>query len=543
MKAACNVRCMTSSTPRGSATVSIVSLSEDRPKSMQMNESAGLTISVLVALIDSRGVLGRVREGWCSRQRYGRGRYEVVVAGHVTGEDLDAVSRHLGARDRHVGIDATNASTQWRAAAEAATGQWLVFSEAHCVPAPDFLEQIERRIRETDADVLGISSPGTSRGTLEWLDQKFVDSELEQRHGQEQAVSPRGFAMRRSTYDAAGGITPGAGPFAIPLLGKNLSKQRARFDVAPEAVLVHYNVPTIEQPKFCVADYIDGEYNWRASVSEVEAWDMFGAPPILACRGDVVPRHARAAALALVRRATRALVAPTQRRRARIMAETVQGICMLLVTMICGPRASVIKSDIAAKATEYRLRRAGRDPAGISAYRQHWYALAHAAAWHRIDRPETPPAMPDIGEKVTVESRHLFGLSPPERVGNRWLRRVRGVAGMRLPTGIEGNAIQVRFEPTAAPSDLMVFWRGRFIGMVRAAESNNPIALPPASKFDGSGAGMLVLIDDAAPLPHWRSKRSVPAGHRERANAAWVDVVVHTERGPLTFVVSPSATF
>jgi hypothetical protein len=506
---------------------------------MQMKESAGPTISVLVSLIDSRGVLGRVLEAWCSRQRYDRARYEVVVAGHVTGEELDAVTKHLTERDRHVALDATNASTQWRAAADAATGQWLVFTEAHCVPAPGFLEELDQRIHETEADALGISSPGTTRCTLEWLDQKFVDGELEHRRNAEHAINARGFAVRRSTYDAAGGMAPGLGAFAVPLLGKMLSRHGARFSHAPKAVLVHNNVPTIEQPKFCVSDYISGEYDWRAATPEAQTWDMFGAPPLLACRGDQLPRHARAGAVALVRRATRALALP--RRWPRIVADTTRGVVMLAVPMMLGARAIMIVLDIAAKATEYRLRRAGRDAAGINAYRAHWYALARAAAWRRLDHSDTPPALPMIGENVIVESKHLFGLSPPERAGSRWLRRVRGVAGMQLPAGLDGHAVEVRFEPPT-PRDFMVFWRGRFIGMVRADQSNQPISLPPASDSVRRGAGLLVLIDDASPLPRWEAIRSAPAGDDECGQVAWVNLVVHTERGPLTFVVSPPSS-
>ena len=140
----------------------------------EMAHCEDLTFSVLVALIDSRGVLRKALEGWCTRQRYDRALYEVVVGGHVDGDELDVVSRSLAGVDRHVATDAMNASTQWRAAADAAKGRWLVFMESHCVPAPDFLDQIEQRARETCADVLGISSPGTRRGKLEWLDQKFV---------------------------------------------------------------------------------------------------------------------------------------------------------------------------------------------------------------------------------------------------------------------------------------------------------------------------------------------------------------------------------
>jgi hypothetical protein len=88
---------------------------------------------------------------------------------------------------------------------------------------------------------------------------------------------------------------------------------------------------------------------------------------------------------------------------------------------------------------------------------------------------------------------------------------------------------------------LMVFWRGRFVGMARAADSNQPISLPAAPNSE-SGQGVLVLIDDAFPLPRWNTKRSASTGDGERADAAWLDVIIHTKQGPLTFIVSPSAT-
>ena len=367
-------------------------------------------------------------------------------------------------------------------------------------------------------------------------------SERERRQGLEDAVCARGFVVRRSTYDAVGGMMPGVGSFAVPLLGKKLAESGVRFDWAPKAVLVHYNISTVEQPAFCVADYINGEYDWRASVPELQAWEMFGAPPIWSCRGDTVPRHARAAARALVHRAASMLATQSAHDFGQSLKVTMRCLRALLPTMIFGARSLVRKADAAARETENRLREADRDAAGITTFREHWLTFANTTAWHRVERAETPPAIPELGSQTAVDCQHLFGLSPPEHIGNRWLRRIRGVAGMQLPVGLVADAIDIRVEPLPGPGELMVFWNGTFVGVVPAGATTARVTIPHTNKNGGKDRDMLVLIDDAYPLPRWGAAGPVPLGMRKRNDIAWVDVVVHAAKGSRTFTVSPAAT-
>ena len=500
----------------------------------------GLEFSILISLVEPRGVLERTLEGWCSRQRFDRSRYEVVVAGQASDEDLAIVSRCLGDDDRHVAPDAANPSTQWCAAADAARGRWLVFSEAHGMPAPDFLDHVARRAADTDVDVVGIASPGTRRGTLEWLDQQFVDGERERRRGVRDAVCPRGFAIRRSTYRAAGGMVPEIGSFAVPLFARELANADARLAWAPDAVIVHQNIATLDQPEFCVSDYISGEFRWRASVPELLAWQMFGAPPIWSCRGDTIPRHARAAAQALLGRAACRLASPSRTSRGQVIGETVRAVRALAPAMVAAARVPVRKADGAARASKIRLGLAHRDARGVQTFFRHWITLADAATWHCVERAGIGPPASDPDGDVVVDSRHLFGLSPPERIADRWVRRVRGVSGMALPGGLDGDAVEIRVEPSPGPGELLVFWNGRLIGGVATRSGAARLDLPARRADRRRGPNLLVLVDDLHPLPCWGPSGTASPAPREHGGIVWVDAVVHGPGRTRTFTVSPS---
>lgn len=482
-------------------------------------------VSVLISAIDPRGVFTEVLRGWTRRQDADASCYEVIVSGHVADDDGATLTTYLRAADRQVAPDEEDAASQWRRAAEVATGDLLVFTESHCLPAPGCIRELLARYDETGADVLAMSSPGTTGPDLSWIDQRFVEAEMAERPLAFQAVNPRAFAVSRKAYDRAGGIPGGTAAFGNFALAAGLMRVGARVAAAPRAAVLHRNIASTDKPGFCVAQYVEGQFSWYEQVPEPSAWALAGVHPRWACRGDFDPDHRTAAHAAVA--AVRASAMPGS--RTWRWARRGQRSLAWQEHLPDGPDEAALRSR--AGEMESRLATLPRNGEGLEAWRAYWGTLTELEEAHAIQMFDTGQSGAASIASGILGSDRLFGLSLPRRVGGRWMRTIRGVGGARLCGLLDPVArISVEVVPGPESGPLGIVWSGDLIGRLEIGECTGRWDVPALESPDL--AQILALVDLRHPIPKW-GRPSRP--HRD---VALLRLVLEGKTGAHAFDVS-----
>jgi hypothetical protein len=201
-----------------------------------------LELAVVLPLEDPRGDIADHLRTWTHRQDLERERYQVVVAGDGEHPEFErGVEELLSPQD--VMVRAPGASTMglYAAAAQAATANVIVLSEAHCLADPGCLLAIADAFAD-DADLdAGIiryeQNPSSPVGELtdRWFDRAFG--------AWDRAGWPRfnnaGVAIRREAYARGGGLEPRHELYATSFLSARLHEQGSRVVPLEGAVLTH----------------------------------------------------------------------------------------------------------------------------------------------------------------------------------------------------------------------------------------------------------------------------------------------------------------
>ncbi|MDJ0973585.1 MAG: hypothetical protein QNJ98_03930 [Planctomycetota bacterium] len=461
-------------------------------------------ITVVLSTIDPRGVFEEAITSWTQRQRVAAERFELVVSGRADAEQQEILARCLRPGDRHVATAERDSGTQWALGALEARAPYLLFTEAHCSAAPGCLAEVLSQFAETGADVLALSTPGTTGSALEWLDERFCQGEFTARPLAARAISPRAFAIRKRTYEALGAIEPKLGAFGDFHLAHRVAASDVHVVDAPRAGVLHHNVPTVQQPVYCVGDYVTGEVTWRSRVPEAEAWDSFGVRPILALQGNRDPVHLAAARTALRRAARDALLGSNGSRSVRGALRALKGLRRL--TRVEATRATEDRDAIDRRVDDLRGRLADvqKDDEGLEIYLAYWRMLAEQKEHALVDAGAARLHVPE-GSTDALGSDRVFGLSLPLRQEQRWVRMLRGVGGVRLPAAPRDAGLVIELEPGTASGPVLLLWNGTVVGHIAAGERRvelSEAALPSVGR-PADGEDILALVDVEHPEPKW----------------------------------------
>ncbi len=175
----------------------------------QLNPESILRVSVVVAAYNAETFLPRCLTA-LDHQTLPRTAYNIIVVDDGSSDSSATVAEEAGALV--VRIDHAGAAAARNAGVEAAKAPLVVFTDADCEPAPDFLE----RLIEPLADP-GISgSRGVYRTHQKGLVARYVQVEYEERyeriahleakHGSVNALDTSYAAYRRNAFLEAGGF-------------------------------------------------------------------------------------------------------------------------------------------------------------------------------------------------------------------------------------------------------------------------------------------------------------------------------------------------
>jgi hypothetical protein len=252
-------------------------------------------LTVVLPLIDDRGCGERALASWIG-QTLAAERLEIVAVTPHPGSRLARRARSL--LRRHDRLEVAAGATEMElyvAGARAARAELLLFTEAHCVAEPDAAEALLRCFaapaRTAAAQLAG--EPLASNAFAGFETRLLRDGLRAHPDDAWRRVSLRGFAVRRSAWEAAGGFATGSGRLAEAILGVRLGRLGCRIDDCPEARVRHGNCSRARDLAAALRPHGRGQGAWRERCEAGLEKDFLPPLPDWAERAAWAPRLAR----------------------------------------------------------------------------------------------------------------------------------------------------------------------------------------------------------------------------------------------------------
>jgi hypothetical protein len=289
-------------------------------------------LTVVLPLIDDRGYGERALASWIG-QTLAAERFEIVAVTPHPGSRLARRARSLLRRHDRLEVAAGAAEMElYVAGARAARAELLLFTEAHCVAEPDAVGALLRcfaapagvlppagetpsaepaTARSPDGEGPGAASLPAESPSAEAAAAQLAGEPLAanafagfetrlledglRAHPDDawRRVSLRGFAVRRSAWEAAGGFETGAGRLAEAILGVRLGRLGCRIDDCPEARVRHGNCSRARDLAAALRPHGRGQGAWRERCEAGLEKDFLPPLPDWAERAAWAPRLAR----------------------------------------------------------------------------------------------------------------------------------------------------------------------------------------------------------------------------------------------------------
>jgi hypothetical protein len=237
------------------------------PDQQLSSQASRPRFSVVVPLIESRGLAERCIELWTRRQTLPREAYEVIAVGDRTAPRLEnAVARLLTPSDRLISLQGAPRTRLFDVGARAASGEFIFLTESHCLPEKDCLSRLEEFLRGQEYDGCCCRSVGDARSWRDRLDQQMFEEGFDvfSQEGDWRKVNVHGFAVRRRLYEDAGGLDERYQGFAEMMLAANLRDRGVRLGFAAAAVVQHRYRSTYAQTRWLIDHFVEGESRYRA---------------------------------------------------------------------------------------------------------------------------------------------------------------------------------------------------------------------------------------------------------------------------------------
>ena len=342
-----------------------------------------MKLSVILPLVDSRGSAAEAAGAW-ARQTLPPHEYEIIAPSPSPAPSVEA---RLRSHDRVEIASGAGEVDLYAAGCRLARGEILLLTESHCIPEPDAAAELVRYFAESDVAAAHLDGPGISRSALARMEERMNVEYRRSRDGVDDwsIASLRGFAVRRTAFEAAGGLDVTIGRLAEKALAFELLRRGFHIGRAPRAVLHHVNCRRWSQLARPLRQYGQALSNYWMRC------EQRGMAPMLAPAAEF-------------------------RRRAMLSRPVARLICRLLLASLAERQG--------APAWRTRAGRAGTRPARRARRRPARYARGFARGPPaRRACPRSPAASPrGTRSGSTRSSRAPGGSSPVSALSSRCVR-------------------------------------------------------------------------------------------------------------------------
>jgi hypothetical protein len=336
---------------------------------------------VLLPLQDQRDSAVASVEAWVA-QSADPDAYEIV--GLAPGEDPEleeAVRPLLRDGDRWLVRPGMDEYELFDIGAEAARGEFLFLTEAHCVPDRDCLEAMLEELDRSGAPGIRGESVPDVQGALGELELEMFDDAQKQEEDAEhwRKILIHSLALRRDLFLEAGGTPARYGDFCTWVLAITLHQRGVQLAYSPRPRVSHTYDGDLDHVEPFVRSFRRGDVLYRTENPPEQLDGYLEWVPEWEGRLE----YTRPGAL----RALRARLALRHR-------GTVTGLGGNLATALLGPRAAIARSRARAAGAARRARRDG-DGAGLrEAFVEFWRQNSRRGALEGLADTKPPPADP-----------------------------------------------------------------------------------------------------------------------------------------------------
>jgi hypothetical protein len=262
--------------------------------------------SIVIPLEFHRGIASQCIAGWTQGQRYPADQFELLIAApqHAASDGLDWVHGLLRGNDRVYIFPHQHDMPLVAEAAKLAKGQYLVFTESHCLPNGDFLQRSDDVLRDHP------EWSGFSGGSIPWTHNLLSEIEASMYatdindHLQNHPwlkVLDQCFVVNRNHYQSVGGIEPQYGHFAEWLIAARLFRSKKTIGYDSRASISHYYCGDLEELKAFTVDFAAGRIRFASVAATDPCGDLFEEEPAWTKRHHGQPYAARWMTKLLVR--------------------------------------------------------------------------------------------------------------------------------------------------------------------------------------------------------------------------------------------------
>ncbi len=308
--------------------------------------------------------------------------YEIIVL--APGEDPemeDEVRPLLRDEDSWIARPGHDEYELFDIGADAARGEYLFLTEAHCVPERDCLETMLEELARTGADGLRGESVPDVRGPLGELELEMFDEAQKQEEDPEhwRKVLIHSLALRREVFLEAGGTPSRYGDFCTWVLAISLHRTGTRMAYSPRPRVSHTYDGDLEQVAPFIRSFRRGEVLYRSERPDEEQNGYLEWVPEWERRFE----YTRSGGW----RALRATLALRHR-------GALAGMHRHLSAALLGPRAAIVGSRARAGAAARRARAAADAEVMRTPFRRFWSETSRLGVLEGL--LETKPAPPAV---------------------------------------------------------------------------------------------------------------------------------------------------
>lgn len=201
---------------------------------------APVSLAVIFPLHDDRGMGLTTVEAW-QRLQHDDPDCHLVVVGQQRGRLSTAIRQRLCSRDRFVEHSSRNEAVLYNAGGQATSAEWLIFTESHVLPTANTLAAFRRDLAASSADAAVLGSSHRTRSRFSAVDAALHKQESESMRalGLWRCVGLRGFAIRRSVFEALGCFNEHYFRFAETALAIHLVDQGYQLESFPNTAVCH----------------------------------------------------------------------------------------------------------------------------------------------------------------------------------------------------------------------------------------------------------------------------------------------------------------
>jgi hypothetical protein len=243
---------------------------------------------VIIPLEEHRGHAVRCVRAWAEQKDFPREQFELVIASppDYPPAELEELRSLLARHDRFLQLAHDHDMDLCAEAAEVASGEWLFFTESHCLPEPWTLARADEAAR-LNPEWAGFScrSVPITGNLLSKIEAESYGRDIEFGMNEHpwRKVLDQCFVVRKRAYFEAGGFDPSFGHFAEWLIAARLHALGLTIGYAPEARIHHVYSGEFDEWRRFTADFVEGQMRYVAlepadplvtMFDEVPEWSM-----------------------------------------------------------------------------------------------------------------------------------------------------------------------------------------------------------------------------------------------------------------------------